>query len=212
MTSQEISKIISHLEKEYPEVRCSLNFSSPFQLLVATILSAQCTDERVNRVTPELFKKYPDSFSMAMAPLKSIETLIRSTGFYHHKAKALKEASEMIVKNHQGNVPQTMEELVKLRGVGRKTANVVLGNSFGIPGVVVDTHVGRLSRRMGLSRNTNPEKVERDLMGLIPKNQWTIFSHLLVFHGRKYCTARKPNCKECPIRAVCRKIGVKLTI
>lgn len=202
-------KIWTALKKAYPGARCSLMYESPFQLLVATILSAQCTDERVNRVTPVLFSKFPDAEAMAEARLIEIEKIIRPTGFFHNKAVALQECSRKIVLQHQGKVPDTMEGLVGLRGVGRKTANVVLGNAFGKQvGVVVDTHVGRLSRRMGLTRHLDPEKVEKDLVEKIPKSDWTLFSHVLIDHGRAICSARSPRCPECPIRNECKKIGV----
>ncbi|HCM41239.1 MAG: endonuclease III [Bdellovibrionales bacterium GWB1_52_6] len=203
-----ITEIIKILEREYPDARCSLDFNSPFQLLVATILSAQCTDERVNRVTPALFKKFPDSVRLAKADIRQLEALIRSAGFYKSKARALKECSQALVKNYGGEVPRTMEALVELRGVGRKTANVVLGNCFDVPGVAVDTHMGRLSRRLGISKHADPEKVEKDIEKLVPKDKWSLFSHLIISHGRAICTARRPLCPECPINRFCPKIGV----
>ena len=204
-----IGKIIPLLKKEYPDAKCSLDYDSPFQLIVATILSAQCTDARVNMVTPVLFKKYSTPEKLARAPLKDIEEIIRSTGFYKNKAKSLSEMAKSLVEKHKGQVPKTMDELVHLRGVGRKTANVVLGNAFGInEGVVVDTHVGRLSRRMGFTKEHDPVKVEQDLMKLVPQKLWALFSHFLVFHGRKWCSARKPLCEGCPIAPYCPRIGV----
>jgi len=186
-----------------------LDFKSPYQLLAATILSAQCTDVRVNKVSPELFQKYPRVQDLAEAPLPEVEALIRSTGFFHSKAKALISMAQAIVKSHGGRVPRTLEELVQLRGVGRKTANVVLGNAFGVPGIVVDTHVGRLARRLGLSVAKDPEKVEQDLGKIIPQPKWTLFSHWLVFHGRAVCLARKPKCGTCTLAKACPKRGVK---
>lgn len=200
--------ILKILEREYPEARCSLDFKNPFQLLVATILSAQCTDERVNMTTPALFKKYPTPEAMAKARIAELEKLIRSTGFYKNKAKSLKSASKDIVELHGGRVPGTLEELVELHGVGRKTANVVLGNIFGVPGMVVDTHVGRLARRMGFTAETDPVKVEHELMELVPKERWTEFGHLMIAHGRAICQARSPKCDDCPVRSYCPRIGL----
>lgn len=201
-------QIIQLLKKEYPESECSLQYKSPFQLLVATILSAQCTDERVNQVTPSLFKKFPTAPRMAQADLAEIEELIRSTGFFKNKARAIHESSQILVEDYDGQVPMDLEKLTRLRGVGRKTANVVLGVAFGVPGLVVDTHVGRLSRRMGFTQDTDPVKVEHQLMELVPKEDWTIYAHLLIDHGRKICTARKARCEECIITRFCPKIGV----
>ena len=201
---QRTRKIIQALRREYPAARCSLNFSNPLELLVATILSAQCTDERVNLVTASLFRKYPrceDYYGVAQAEL---ETDIRSTGFYRNKAKAIQSACRIISEKHQGRVPDNLDELVALPGVARKTANVVLGNAFGITsGIVVDTHVARLSERLRLSRQTQPEKIEKDLMELIPRADWIDFSHLLIAHGRKVCKARRPLCEECIIERYC---------
>ena len=183
---QRTGKIIGVLEKLYPDATCALHHSNAFELLVATILSAQCTDVRVNMVTPVLFKRFPTPAALARASQEDVEAIIQSTGFFRNKAKSLREAAGDIVEKHGGKVPSTMEELTSLRGVGRKTANVVLGNAFSQNvGVVVDTHVGRLSLRLGLTKESNPEKVERDLMGLVPQEKWTEFSHLLIFHGRK---------------------------
>jgi len=204
-----ISGIISILKKTYPDAGCSLDHHDPFELLIATILSAQCTDERVNKVTPALFKKYPGPAKMGAAPLKEIEALIRSTGFYHSKALALKETSRALSENFGGKVPAEMDKLLTLRGVARKTANVVLGSAYGIAaGVVVDTHVKRLSLRMGLTRNTDPGKVELDLMRLLAKKYWIWFSHAMIWHGRRVCKARNPDCSSCKLNRICPKIGV----
>jgi endonuclease III len=191
------------LAKEYPEAKCSLNFASPFQLLVATILSAQCTDERVNMVTPALFKKYPSPRSLAAAPLNEIEEAIRTTGFFHNKAKSLKGMAEGLVARHHGQVPARIEDLTELPGVGRKTANVVLGNCFDTPGITVDTHVSRVSQRLGLARSDVQDKIEQDLMEVIPRKDWTHFSHRIIYHGRRLCQARKPLCEQCPLSRYC---------
>ncbi len=201
--AERVVKIWSPLRKAYPDAKVALNFTNPLELLIATILSAQCTDVRVNIVTAELFKKYTSATDWARADIKEIEADIRTTGFFRNKAKNIKEACTKLVAEHSGQVPQTMEELTALPGVGRKTANVVLGNAFGIPGIVCDTHVIRLSRRLALSANTDPVKLEFDLADIVPKQRWTLFSHLLVFHGRNCCKARKPNCPACPITAYC---------
>lgn len=203
-----VRKIITRLKREYPDPRCMLDFSTPLELLVATILAAQCTDERVNRTTPTLFKKYKTAKDYADAPLEALEPLIKSCGTFRNKAKAIKAACREIVENHGGEVPDTMEELSALSGVGRKTANVVLGNAFGVPSVIVDTHVLRLSGRLGLATPHNVEKkyadkIERELLEVVPRNARTLFSHLLGFHGRACCTARKPRCPECPILKLC---------
>jgi endonuclease-3 len=203
-------KVIAELEKTYPTAHCELNHSSPLELLVATILSAQCTDKRVNLVTAELFKKYRSAEDFAQASLSELEEEIRTTGFFRNKAKSLKTCCQALVQRHGGEVPRTMEELKELGGVGRKTANVVLGNAFNINvGVVVDTHVARLSSRLGLTTQKEPVKIERDLMKLVPQPQWTLFSHLLIWHGRRRCDARKPDCPECEIKSLCPRIGVK---
>ncbi|MEZ4703863.1 MAG: endonuclease III [Bdellovibrionota bacterium] len=197
-------KILKELDRLYPDAYCALTHDNPYQLLIATILSAQCTDERVNKVTPELFKKYPDAHSMSKATLPSIEKIIRSTGFFRSKAKSIKQSSMDIVEKYNGKVPQSMEELTTLRGVGRKTANVVMGNAFGKNmGVVVDTHVGRLSRRLGFTTHKDPVKVEKDLMELVPKKDWTKISHQFIFHGRQVCKAINPRCGECTMAAFC---------
>ncbi len=204
-------KIIASLAGAYPTAHCELNFSNPLELLVATILSAQCTDKRVNIVTAELFKKFRRASDYAEAPLAEIQSFIRTTGFFRNKAKNIQACCRKLVERHGGEVPRTMEELIHLDGVGRKTANVVLGNVFNINvGVVVDTHVGRLSLRLGLTKEANPEKVEQDLMKLVPREQWTLFSHWLIWHGRRRCSARKPDCAACEIRALC-PTGLKAT-
>ena len=198
------TQILAILKRTYPDAHCALHFTTPLELLIATILSAQCTDERVNQVTPALFARCPDAASLAAISQKELEKIIHSTGFYRAKARSLRSCAASLVADHQGKVPRTMEALHKLAGVGRKTANVVLGNAFGLAeGVVVDTHVGRLSRRMGLTRHLDPVKVESALVRLIPKEDWTLVSHLLIAHGRKRCNARKPDCAQCELRKVC---------
>jgi endonuclease III len=201
-------EIMRILRVAYPDARCSLHYESPFQLLCATILSAQCTDERVNKVTPVLFAKYPDAREMAKAPLEGIAHIIRSTGFFRSKSVSLKEMSRALVQEHGGEVPADLEKLVKLRGVGRKTANVVLGNVFGVPGLVVDTHVGRISRRLGFTSETNPVRVELDMKKYVPRKDWTMYGHLMIAHGRLVCRARKALCRKCPVSHLCPKIGV----
>jgi endonuclease-3 len=208
LEQRRMGEILKILKREYPEAKCSLDYRNPFELMIATILSAQCTDERVNKTTPELFKKYPTPAAMAAGKLKDIEKLIQSCGFFRTKALSLKSASNDLVKLHGGEVPKVLEDLVQLRGVGRKTANVVLGNAFGIAGLVVDTHVGRLSRRMGFTTETDPEKVETQMMKFVPQEDWTLFSHLLIHHGRAICMAKKALCEECPLARYCPKIGV----
>jgi endonuclease-3 len=201
---QRTSRILLLLKRIYPDAHCALHFSTPLQLLIATILSAQCTDERVNQVTPALFARCPDAGSLAAISQKELEKIIHSTGFYRAKARSLRSCAASLVAEHDGKVPRTMEELHQLAGVGRKTANVVLGNAFGLAeGVVVDTHVGRLSRRMGLTRHLDPVKVESALVRLIPKEDWTLVSHLLIAHGRRRCMARNPNCTQCELRKLC---------
>jgi endonuclease-3 len=202
-------KIIAGLKKAYPDAHCELNYSTPLELLIATILSAQCTDKRVNLVTAGLFKKYSSAAEFAKAQPAELEQDIRTTGFFRNKAKSVKACCQALVEQHGGNVPRTMEELIKLGGVGRKTANVVLGNAFNInTGVVVDTHVARLSHRLGLTQETGPEKIEQDLIKLVPHDQWTLFSHWLIWHGRRRCSARKPDCPNCEIKVLCPRIGV----
>jgi endonuclease-3 len=203
------TQILSTLKRTYPDAHCALHFTTPLELLIATILSAQCTDERVNQVTPALFARCPDAASLAAISQKELEKIIHSTGFYRAKARSLRSCAASLVADHQGKVPKTMEALHKLAGVGRKTANVVLGNAFGLAeGVVVDTHVGRLSRRMGLTRHLDPVKVESALVRLIPKENWTLVSHLLIAHGRKRCNARKPDCAQCEVKKLCPQRGV----
>lgn len=201
-------QIVRLLTKQYPDAHCALNYETPLQLLVATILSAQCTDVRVNLVTPSVFVRYPTTEAYATADPKELETAIQSTGFFRNKARNIIACCQQIVAQHNGEVPGSMEYLVQLPGVGRKTANVLLGNAFGVPGITVDTHVGRLSRRMGLTTATDPEKVEQDLMRLIPKKEWTMFSHRMIFHGRRICHSRKPNCTACTLAKVCPKVGL----
>jgi endonuclease-3 len=197
-------EILARLKREYPDAHCELDFETPLQLLVATILSAQCTDKRVNMVTPELFRTFPTARDLALAETERLEDLIRSTGFFRNKTKSLLGMSAAIVERHSGEVPRTMEELVKLPGVGRKTANVVLGNAFATnDGVVVDTHVGRLAIRLGLTNDTDPVKVEQTLMRLFPREDWALLSHLLIFHGRRVCIARAPKCGECVLNDIC---------
>ncbi len=203
------SKIIEILDKTYPDADCTLDYMSPLQLLIATQLAAQCTDARVNMVTPYLFEKYKTVYDFAEADENELMELIRSTGFYRNKAKNIIACCKKIVSDFGGEVPKTMDELLSLSGVGRKTANLVLGDSFGIPGIVVDTHATRLSNRMGLTKNKDPYKIELDLLEIIPPEHQSAFCHRLVFHGRKFCTARKPNCNECPLGDICPKLGVK---
>jgi endonuclease-3 len=211
--SARTKKITAGLEKTYPAAHCELNFSNPLELLIATILSAQCTDKRVNIVTEPLFKKYRSAADFAKADLSQLEQDIKTTGFYRNKAKSIKAAALSIVEKHGGQVPRTMEELVELGGVGRKTANVVLGNAFGINlGVVVDTHVARLSFRLGLTGETDPARIEQILMKLVPQTKWTLFSHLLIWHGRRRCFARNPDCDHCEVRALCPRVGVNKKI
>lgn len=202
-------KIIAVLNKTYPDAHCELVHQNPLELLIATILSAQCTDKRVNLVTETLFKKYRSAQDFARAEISELENDIRTTGFYKNKARNIKAACADIVQKHDGKVPQTMEELIELGGVGRKTANVVLGNAFDINvGVVVDTHVARLSHRFGMTTHRAPEKIETDLMALVPQKQWALFSHLLIWHGRRRCFARKPDCANCEALKLCPRIGV----
>jgi endonuclease III len=204
-----LAKIIAGLQKTYPDAHCELNHSNPLELLIATILSAQCTDKRVNIVTPQLFKKYPTAADYAKARLPELEEEIKTTGFYRNKAKSITKACKNIVEKHSGKVPNTMEELIALGGVGRKTANVVLGNAFNVnTGIVVDTHVARLSQRLGLTKEKDPVKIELALMNLVPQEQWTLFSHWLIWHGRRRCYARNPDCPNCEIKVVCPRIGV----
>jgi endonuclease III len=197
------AEINRRLARAYPAARCSLDFRSPFELLAATILSAQCTDERVNMVTPQLFRRFPGPAELAKASLGEIEEVVKSTGFFRNKAKSLKGMAQALVERHGGRVPGTMEQLVLLLGVGRKTANVLLGNCFGVPGITVDTHMSRVTQRLGLTRNTDPVKIERDLMEVVPHAAWTDFSHRVISHGRAVCDARKPVCDACVLSALC---------
>jgi endonuclease-3 len=202
--------ILRRLAREYPDARCALDHRDAWTLLSATILSAQCTDARVNQVTPALFARYPDAAAMARAKQADVQKLVRSTGFYRNKAKALIASSRGIVEQFGGQVPRTMDELLTLRGVARKTANVVLSNAFGLnEGVVVDTHVARLSARMGLTRHSDPRRIEQDLVRLLPRAKWGDWSHLMIFHGRRVCAARKPACDRCVIADLCPRLGVK---
>ena len=200
--------IYRQLTKSYPNVRCELDYNSAFQLLVATVLSAQCTDKRVNQTTPALFKKYPNPQKMAKADLKDIQNLVKSTGFFRAKAKNIKGLSNIIVKQFDGNVPSNLEDLITLPGVGRKTANVVLGHAFGIPGITVDTHFGRLSRRFGWSKQSNPVKVEFEVGELIPQKEWTNLSQRMIWHGRRVCHSRKPACGACALAKLCPSYGI----
>jgi endonuclease-3 len=207
--AERVRQIIARLQQAYPEAHCELVHSNPLELLIATILSAQCTDKRVNLVTRDLFKKYRSAADFAQAPLPELEEAIKTTGFFRNKAKSIHNCCQALVEQHGGEVPRTMESLTQLGGVGRKTANVVLGNAFNLNfGVVVDTHVGRLSRRLGLTAEEDPEKVELTLMDLVPREQWTLFSHWLIWHGRRQCFARNPDCANCEIAALCPRIGV----
>ena len=198
-----VEQIDRLLSKAYPKARCSLNFKNPLELLVATILAAQCTDVRVNIVTAKLFKKHRTAKAYAQADPEVFQKEIASVGFFRNKTKSVLGCGKMLIEKYSSQVPRTMEELLTLPGVGRKTANVILGNCFDVPGIVVDTHVGRLSRRLGLSRQDDPNKVERDLMKIVSQERWTMFSHLLVFHGRSICLARKPNCSACVLNDLC---------
>ena len=203
-TQKRAAEINKRLKKEYPDAHCALNHANAFELLVATILSAQCTDERVNLVTANLFRKYREPQDYLNVRQEELEIDIRSTGFFRNKAKSIRGASRKIIENFGGEIPQTMKEILTLDGVARKTANVVLGNAFGIQsGVVVDTHVARLSQRLGLTENSTPEKIEQDLQKLIPPKEWIMFPHRLIAHGRKICQARKPQCAECVLEDIC---------
>jgi len=203
-------KIVLLLKKAYPGAKCSLDYQTPLQLLIATILSAQCTDARVNLATPALFKRYKTASDFANADISELESLVRSTGFYHNKAKNIKEACAIIVRKHKGQVPRTMEEMLELPGVARKTANIVLGNAYGvIEGVPVGTHAIRLSTRLGFTREKQQEKIERDLMALLPRADWLKISDLFVHHGRAICIAHRPKCDICPVRKYCPRVGLK---
>jgi endonuclease-3 len=201
--------ILGRLKREYPDARCALHHGDAYQLLVATILSAQCTDARVNMVTPAFFARYPSPEALARADRGEVEGIIRSTGFFRNKARSLIGMAQALVADHRGEVPRTMEELRVLPGVGRKTANVVLGNAYGInEGVTVDTHITRLSRLLGLTRHDDPVKIEQDLMPLFPREDWALLSHLLIFHGRQVCIARRPRCPECVLADLCPSAAV----
>ena len=203
------ARLLSLLEEAHGDARIALNFSTPLELLVATILSAQCTDVRVNQVTPALFRRYPDAAAYAAADPGELELAVRSTGFFRNKAKSLIGCAQALVERHGGEVPRSIEELTALPGVGRKTANVVLGNAFGIPGMVVDTHVRRVATRLGWTRQVDPVKIEADLSGLLPQEKWTLASHVLIFHGRRFCKAPTPLCSSCPVLEQCPRVGVK---
>ncbi len=204
--AQQVARI---LKKTYGEAECALLHSSPFQLLVATILSAQCTDERVNSVTPHLFQKYPTPAALAASTLEDVQTIVQSLGFFRAKASNIREMARMLVEIHSGEIPHTLAELIELPGVGRKTANVVLGTAFGIPsGVVVDTHVRRITGLLGLTLHTDPVKIEADLQNLLPASEWIQFSHRLIHHGRQICIARRPRCTECPLLPQCHRVGL----
>lgn len=202
-------QVVRGLAKTYPDAECALHHDSPYELIVATILSAQCTDERVNLTTPALFKKYPDFESLAQSKQAAVEKLIKSTGFFRAKATNIRGMAKAVVEEHGGELPRDLDALVKLPGVGRKTANVVLGVAFGIPtGVVVDTHVKRISNLLGLTTSKNPEIIERDLMPLLPRKEWINYSHRMIHHGRQICIARRPKCTECPLLKICPRVGL----
>lgn len=201
---QLLTEVLNRLKKEYPQSDCSLTYQSPFQLLISTILSAQCTDERVNKVTGPLFGRYPDAESFAQLSETEIGRMIYSTGFYNNKAKSIRAASKAIMEDYNGRVPDTLEELIKLPGVGRKTANVVLGNAFGIPGITVDTHVTRITNLLGLLNTKNATKIELELMKIMDKSDWTLSAHLFIDHGRAVCIARRPQCDACVLRDICK--------
>ena len=201
---ERMPELLARLKGLYPDAHCELDHRNAFELLCATILSAQCTDARVNLVTPALFAKYPDAPALARARPADVEEIVKPTGFFRNKTKSLIGMAQAVVAGHRGRVPSTMEELRTLPGVGRKTANVILGNAYGInEGITVDTHVGRVSRRLGLTKQEDPEKVEQDLMKLVPRDDWALFSHLLIFHGRRICVARTPKCEECALSTMC---------
>jgi len=208
--ARRVAALLDALRRTYPDAHCELNYSNPLELLVATILSAQCTDKRVNQVTAELFRRYRTAADYANAPRAELEEAIRSTGFYRNKARALQACCRALVERHGGQVPRSLEELTRLEGVGRKTANVVLGNAYGLnEGIVVDTHVARLAQRLDLTRQRDPLKIEQELMKLVPRELWTLFSHWLIWHGRRRCFARKPDCAGCEIARLCPRRGVK---
>ncbi|MDY0041104.1 MAG: endonuclease III [Desulforhabdus sp.] len=198
--AEKVEAILPVLDRHYPEAKCTLNFSNPLELLVATILSAQCTDERVNQITPGLFKRYPGAESFATAKLSELEARIRPTGFFRNKAKNIRECCRILVERFSGQVPADFATLVQLPGIGRKSANVILANAYQIPGIAVDTHVGRVAQRLGLTTHRDPGKIEKDLVKLIPTSRWILFSHQLIQHGRRICLAQRPKCAECPLR------------
>lgn len=203
-TPERVEAILGRLDARFPDARCSLDFENPLQLLVATILSAQCTDERVNMVTPALFARYRTAQDFADADPEALEAIIRPTGFYRNKTRSLIGMGRALAERHGGEVPRTMAALTQVPGAGRKTANVVLGNAFGVEeGIVVDTHVSRISQRLALTRHTDPVRIERDLMALVPRGRWTLFPHLMIHHGRAICQARKPQCERCPLNDLC---------
>jgi endonuclease III len=208
-TKQYANKIAGILKEHYLDAKCELDYQTPLQLLIATILSAQCTDDRVNLVTKSLFRKYPDAAAYANAPQKDLEREIQSTGFYHNKAKSIQSCCQSLLERYDGQIPHDIEKLIELPGIGRKTANVVLGTAFGVAsGIVVDTHVTRVSQRMGLTQEKNPEKIEQDLLRQFPRKEWIAISNRMVHHGRYVCTARKPQCDTCPLTSICPRIGV----
>ncbi len=208
-SAQIVPKVLARLRQAYPDARYELNWSTPYELLVATILAAQCTDERVNRVTATLFQKYQGPQAFAQANTAELEEDLKPTGFYKQKAKSVQSMSRELLAKFGGEVPRTIDELITLPGVARKTANVVLNTAFNLPsGIIVDTHVARVSKRLGLTKKEKPEEIERDLMKLVPQDQWTFFGPALVLHGRYTCTARKPKCEACPLNDICPKIGV----
>ncbi|MEW6876030.1 endonuclease III [Trueperella pyogenes] len=200
---EQVAEILARLAREYPDAECALNFTNPFELLVATILSAQTTDARVNQITPQLFARFPDPVALAGATLSELEEILHPLGFFRAKARSLSGVGRALVEVHDGVVPRTLEELVALPGVGRKTANVVLGNAFGVPGITVDTHVGRLTRRWGWTKQTDPVKAERELMDVMPREEWTMDCHRIIFHGRQVCHSRRPECGACVLADVC---------
>ena len=200
---EKIGPVLKLLDQYYGDAHCTLDFSNPLELLVATVLSAQCTDVRVNQETPAIFQKYPTAAAYAAAPLADLEAAFHPTGFFRQKAKSIQGICQALVEKYRGQVPASLEELVKLPGIGRKTANVVLGNAFGIPGITVDTHLGRVAQRLGLTASKDPVKIECDLMPLVPQDHWTKFSHQMIWHGRQICTARNPKCSACPILPYC---------
>jgi len=208
--SDKVVKVLDLLQKEYPDARITLQFKNPLQLLIATILAAQCTDERVNQVTKALFQKYRQATDFAQADLQKLEGEIRPTGFYHNKAKSILACCQRLVAEFQGQVPKTLEELISLPGVGRKTANIILSNAYGQPAIAVDTHVKRVTHRLGWAKANDPDKIETELREVIPRHRWSLACHQLIFHGRKICTAKNPQCRACPVTQFCPKIGITL--